>query len=102
MILITGASGFLGRRLVQRALDHGHQVRALVRRPAQDLDIPPNLLYQGDITDPSTLTGAMVGIKAVIHAAATTSEMAPDEALSRRTNVEGNLNLISACKKAGI
>jgi NADH dehydrogenase len=102
MILITGASGFLGRRLVRRALDQGHNVRALVRRPGQDLDIPADLLYQGDITEAGTLTGALEGVTAVIHAAATTSEMAPDEALSRRTNVEGTRNLIEACKKAGV
>jgi NADH dehydrogenase len=102
MILITGASGFLGRRLVQRALAQGRNVRALVRRPAADLDLPADVLYQGDVTDPATLAGAVEGVEAVIHAAATTSETAPDEALSRRTNVEGTLNLMAACKEAGV
>jgi nucleoside-diphosphate-sugar epimerase len=42
------------------------------------------------------------GVEAVIHAAATTSETAPDEALSKRTNVEGTRNLIEACQEAGV
>jgi NADH dehydrogenase len=102
MILITGASGFLGRVLVHRAIAQGHAVRALVRRPGPDLDLPAETVYQGDVTDPATLAGAVDDVRAVIHAAATTSETAPDEALSRRTNVEGTRNLIEACRRAGV
>jgi NADH dehydrogenase len=102
MILITGASGFLGRVLVRRAIAQGHSVRALVRRSGADLDLPADLVYQGDVTDPGALAGAVEGIRVVIHAAATTSETAPDEALSRRTNVEGTRNLIQACRRAGV
>jgi NADH dehydrogenase len=102
MILITGASGFLGRCLVQRALARGLEVRAMVRRPSADLDLPADILYRGDVTDPATLAGAVAGVRAVIHAAATTSETAPDEELSRRTNVEGTRHLLEACKKEGV
>jgi NADH dehydrogenase len=102
MYLITGASGFLGRRTVQLALDRGLAVRALVRRPTPELDLPADCVCQGDVTDPATLAAAVDGVTAVIHAAATTSETAPDEALSRRTNVEGTRNLLEACQKAGV
>jgi NADH dehydrogenase len=101
-ILITGASGFLGRRLVQLALQQGHAVRALVRKTTPGFDMPAHLLCHGDVTEPATLIKAVEGIDAVIHAAATTSETAPDEALSRRTNVDGTRNLIDACKRAGV
>jgi nucleoside-diphosphate-sugar epimerase len=47
------------------------------------------------------LPSAVAGVDAVIHAAATTSEAAPDEELSRRTNVEGTRNLIDAFRRAG-
>ena len=86
MILVTGATGFLGRQLVQQALRHGHAVRALVRRPVADLALPdgPSCeVCQGDLTDPVTLDAAVAGVETVVHAAATTSEMAPDEALSQ-------------------
>jgi NADH dehydrogenase len=101
MILVTGASGFLGRRIVRLALQQDRRVRALVRNPTGDLGLPAEILYRGDVTDPSTLSGAVEGAEAVIHAAATTSETAPDEALSRRTNVEGTRNLLEAFRKAG-
>jgi NADH dehydrogenase len=101
MILITGASGFLGRYLVRHALNRGQAVRALVRRPLPDLE-PGCQIHQGDITDSSSLASAVDGVDAVIHAAATTSETAPDEELSRRTNIEGTRNLLDACCKAGV
>jgi NADH dehydrogenase len=88
--------------MVRRAIAQGHRVRALVRRPGPDLNLPPEAIYQGDVTDPATLAGAVEGARVVIHAAATTSESAPDEVLSRRTNVEGTRNLIEACRKAGV
>src|SRR5262249_52198956 len=47
------------------------------------------------------VSGAVEGAEAVIHAAATTSETTPDEALSRRTNVAGTRNLMEAFRKAG-
>src|SRR5438132_9617293 len=105
MILITGVSGFLGRRLVCRALEQGLAVRALVRTPSawdEFSDRGSCCVVQGDITAPATLIPAVEGVEAVIHAAATTSETAPDEQLSWRTNVEGTRNLIAACHKAGV
>jgi nucleoside-diphosphate-sugar epimerase len=101
MILVTGASGFFGGRIVRLALREGRPVRALVRNPTADLGLPGEILYRGDVTDPSTLSGAAEGAEAVIHAAATTSETTPDDDLSRRTNVEGTRNLMEAFRKAG-
>jgi nucleoside-diphosphate-sugar epimerase len=101
MILVTGASGFLGRRIAQMALEQGRPVRGLVRNPPADGGLPPEIFYQGDITDRSTLPGAVAGVEAVIHAAATTSEAAPDEELSRRTNVDGTRNLLEAFRQGG-
>lgn len=117
MILITGASGFLGQRLVTLALQQGRAVRALVRtsvgeaqdrwhaacRTEQDGDgsRPAPLFHQGDVTDPAALVTALEGVESVIHAAATTSETAPDEVVSWRTNVEGTRNLLAACRQAG-
>jgi nucleoside-diphosphate-sugar epimerase len=110
MILITGASGFLGRRLVYQALEQGRAVRALVRNSSACQDFPAPactqgsrcVIHQGNITEAATLAAALEGVESVIHAAATTSEAVPDELVSRRTNVEGTRNLIAACRKAGV
>jgi nucleoside-diphosphate-sugar epimerase len=101
MILVTGASGFLGRRIVQLALEQGRAVRALVRNPSNATHLPAHCLHQGDITDPGTLDSAVAGVEAVIHAAATTSETTPNEELSRRTNVEGTRSLMEAFSRSG-
>ncbi len=101
MILVTGASGFLGRRIVQLALEQGRVVRGLVRNPSPDLGLSSEILVRGDITEPSTLERALEGVDAVIHAAATTSESTPDEDLSQRTNVGGTKNLIDVFRRAG-
>ena len=103
MLLITGAGGFLGRRMVELAVERGLRVRAMVRRRQSDLvSLPAHEIVQGDLTDPSSLANAVGGVHTVIHAAATTSETAPDEQLSWRTNVEGTKNLLAACKQANV
>jgi len=90
-ILITGANGFLGRRIVAAARAHGLPVRALVRRPAPDApwagDDGVEEIVR-DLSAPGALP--MDGVGAVIHAAATmqgddvahaTGTLAPTRAL---------------------
>lgn len=63
-ILITGATGTIGRHLVQQLTDAGHPVRALTRNPAR-ADLPESVeVVAGDLTDPDTLTGAFQGATA--------------------------------------
>jgi uncharacterized protein YbjT (DUF2867 family) len=59
-ILVTGATGFIGRRLVPALLEGGRDVRALTRRPeAYD---GPGTVVGGDVHDPATLATALEGI----------------------------------------
>ena len=59
-ILVTGATGFVGRSLVPALLQEGHQVRAMTRRPeAYD---GPGEPVGGDVHDPDTLTEALEGV----------------------------------------
>jgi uncharacterized protein YbjT (DUF2867 family) len=59
-ILVTGATGFIGRRLVPALLDAGLEVRALTRRPeAYD---GPGTAVGADVNDPDTLPAALEGI----------------------------------------
>lgn len=107
MLFITGASGFLGRYLVRAALRKGERVCALVRKTGTDFGVPEESagklqVHVGDLTEPATLEGALAGVSAVVHAAATTSETAPNETLSRRTNVDGTRHLLDAGRKAAV
>lgn len=108
MIFLTGATGFLGRYLVRRALRDGRPVRILARRPPASLEMfgaedEGRLhVHVGDLTEPATLDAALDGVTAVIHAAATTSETAPDEVQSRRVNVAGTCDLLAAARRAGV
>lgn len=56
-VLVAGASGFVGRRLVQALVDAGHDVRAMTRRP-EEYDGPGEPTY-GDVNDPASLAHAL-------------------------------------------
>ncbi|MBB5960526.1 uncharacterized protein YbjT (DUF2867 family) [Saccharothrix tamanrassetensis] len=67
--LVTGATGYLGGRLVPRLLAEGHQVRCLVRDPAKLRDVPwagQVEVVRGDVLDEATLGPAMAGVD-VVH-----------------------------------
>jgi NADH dehydrogenase len=68
-LLLTGATGFVGRHLLKRLLAEGHTVCALVRNPQKARLAPnPNLEFvQGDVVEGSGLDEAMRGCEAVIH-----------------------------------
>ncbi len=65
MILVTGASGFVGRAVTSALLARGHAVRALSRKGSPDL--PGIESVAGDAADPRVLDKAMKGCQAVIH-----------------------------------
>src|ERR1700712_4103144 len=61
-ILITGASGAIGRQVVQQLVDRGASVRALVRDPAK-LAFPAGVeVVQGDLLDVASLRSALTGV----------------------------------------
>ena len=72
LALVTGATGLLGSYLVERLLDEGWGVRALVRQPerARWLEEKGATLSAGDITDASSVMSAASGCSLVFHAAA--------------------------------
>ncbi|GAA5103531.1 SDR family oxidoreductase [Nocardia iowensis] len=65
MILVTGATGKVGRQAVTQLHEAGVEVRALVRRP-ESADLPPGVeVVLGDLSDPDSLDAALDGVHAV-------------------------------------
>jgi uncharacterized protein YbjT (DUF2867 family) len=74
-ILVTGATGTIGRHVVEQLVSRGASVRALVRNPAK-ADFPAGVdVVKGDLMEPDTLRGALDGVSALFLLNAVT----PDE-----------------------
>jgi NADH dehydrogenase len=71
MILLTGASGLVGRALLERLTEDGSQVRCLVRDPRRLGSSRVRVqIALGDLADPPSFRNAMRGVETVIHLAA--------------------------------
>ena len=91
-ILVTGATGLVGARLLPRLIRAGHHCRALVRRGKS---VPDGAeAAEGDLFDSPSLASALAGVSAVIHLA--TVFRTQDEALIWKSNLDGTRNLIAA------
>ncbi len=98
ILAVTGATGFVGGHLLDRALDEGHAVRALTRR-AQ----PPRegvIWVEGALDRPDALARLVAGTDAVIHVAGVVS--APDRAAFASGNIEGTRAVLTAAETAGV
>lgn len=67
-LAIIGATGFIGGRLARKALEAGHEVRALVRRPLADLDGRIEVV-RGDMSMPGALAELASGVAAIVSTA---------------------------------
>ena len=94
-VLLTGASGLVGSRLLPRLAQFGFDCRALVRA---ELALPPGATaVRGDLLeDPSTLRSAVEGVDAVVHLAALFRT--DDQDAIWRANLDGTRNLVDAVK----
>ncbi len=102
--LVTGASGFIGSRLVKRLLQTGAQVKVLVRKESnlenlQGLSIE---LAYGDLRDYETLRSALEGCDALFHVAADYRLWVPNPDQLYKTNVEGTVNIMRASLEEGV
>jgi uncharacterized protein YbjT (DUF2867 family) len=106
MILITGATGYIGSHLAARLAAQGQRPRCLVRDTRRAANILPTdkvELVQGDTTRPDSLIAAVQGVDAIVHASFITADK--KESLGNYyevTNVQGTANLIKAAKDAGV
>ena len=101
MILVTGATGFVGPKVVHALRERGRPVRALVRNPnrATQLRAWDVELVQGDMTDPASVRRAAEGADAIVHLVAI-RQGRPDA--FDRVMVAGTQTLITAARDAGV
>ncbi len=104
-VLLTGATGFIGRRLLDRLLEAGHRVRAVSRRPASALDLPehPALeVVQGDALKASDLGRILEGVDAAFYLIHSMEGGVGDEEAFIERDRQAALNFSSAARAAGL
>lgn len=103
-VLVTGAAGFLGGHLIDMLVEHGDEVRALVR-PVEDASHLRTLhgveIVQGDLTNSASLKRAVEGVQCVYNVAAKTGPWGLED-VYRAVNVQGLADLIHAAMDAGV
>jgi nucleoside-diphosphate-sugar epimerase len=103
MVLVTGASGFLGGELVKQLVARGEKVR-IIRRPQSNLFFLKTMesqleILEGDILDITSLEEAMTGVDKVYHSAAMISYDSASHDQMYKVNVEGTANVVNAALK---
>jgi uncharacterized protein YbjT (DUF2867 family) len=109
-ILVTGASGFLGSRVVPALLDAGHRVIALARTPTAGEVVTSRVpedqraaieIRIGDVTRPESLPAAFAGVDGIVHLAAIPRDYRGGADL-RLVNTEGTRAVVTAMRAAGV
>jgi NADH dehydrogenase len=100
-VLVTGGSGFIGRRVVAALADAGIAVRALVHRNVPEGGLPDGVeTVEGSVLDSESLARACDGVGAVVHLVAVVRESG--DRTFHRVNVEGARNVLAAASAEGV
>lgn len=102
--LVTGSTGFIGAAVARCLLEHGVDVRVLVRRDS-DLGNLQGLNVEqayGDLRDAASLRQALTGCRQLYHVAAHYALWAPDPQIFYDINVAGTRTLMEAARDAGV
>lgn len=99
-VLVTGATGFIGRPLVRALLERGDTVRAFVHATSDGL--PDGVeAARGDVRDRAAVDAAVAGMDAVFHLAASLAVAGHDDPDMAAVNVGGTTHVAAACRAAG-
>lgn len=117
MVLVTGATGILGRVIVLELLKRGETVRATKRKTSNLSEVKSSYRFYTDnaseyfdkiewvdvdFNDLFSLEDALVGVDEVYHCAATVSFHPNMQNTMFRTNIEGTKNLLTACEDSSV
>ncbi|HEY2228638.1 MAG TPA: hopanoid-associated sugar epimerase [Xanthobacteraceae bacterium] len=103
LILVTGASGFLGAAIAHCARSAGYSVRVLVRPSSPRTNIQPqDEVAVGDLRDRNSSAAALRGVRFLVHAAADYRLWAPTPDDILRNNVDGTRTLMEEALAAGV
>ena len=97
ILAITGGTGFVGRRLIELAVERGHQVRALARKPQEPREGVE--WVEGSLEQRDALELLVTGSDAVIHVAGVIHAL--DAAGFEKGNVAGTLSMLAAATASG-
>jgi dihydroflavonol-4-reductase len=103
LILVTGASGFLGAAIANSARAAGYPVRVLIRASSPRTNIHHlDQVAVGDLRDRESIAAALRGVRYLIHAAADYRLWSPSPEDILRNNVEGTRTLMEEALRAGV
>ncbi len=100
-VLVTGGTGFLGRRLVERLLGQSRNIIVLARRPAKDLARRGVQFICTDLADADAVRAACAGVETVFHTAAKVGVWGSYKDYFQ-TNVLGTRALLEGCRAHGV
>lgn len=103
LVLVTGASGFVGSAIANVFRDAGFRIRILLRASSPRTNVrPEDEVAIGDLAERSSLSGALKGVRFLVHAAADYRLWSrdPDELI--RTNLDGTRTLMQEALRSGV
>ena len=103
-VFVSGATGFIGSRLISSLVRKGFQVHALCRKSSDQSLLPRTnvKIFYGDILDPESVDQAMASCVYAFHLAALAKNWAPDPDVFYRINVQGTVNILEAARTHNI
>ena len=104
LVLVAGASGFVGSHIVRLLTERGRQVRVLLRKTSSLealKELPVEVMY-GDVLDPPSLRLAMQGCATVFHSVVDPRFWLTDQTPIYRNNVEGLVNAMDVALECGV
>ena len=97
-LVVFGATGGTGRRVVERGLAEGHEVVAVARKPEAITTTHAKLrVVRGDVLDPASVAAAITGADAVLSSVGPANNKQPGTLIS-----EGMKHIVAACERVGV